>query len=124
MKGSFDDLVKLMQRLRKECPWDREQSIESLKNDVLDESKEVIEAIEKKDYENLREEIGDLIITLVAISVIAKEKGYFDIYDSISEVIEKMKRRHPHVFGNEKAETAEEALKIFYRVKEEEKKKK
>jgi uncharacterized protein YabN with tetrapyrrole methylase and pyrophosphatase domain len=124
MKHSFDELVKIMQKLRKECPWDKEQTIESFRRDIQGEIKELSEAVDKKDYENLKEEIGDVMISLIALSVVAKEKGYFDINDSIKEAIEKMIRRHPHVFGNEKAANADEALKLFYRAKEEEKKKK
>ena len=124
MKDSFDELVKIMQKLRKECPWDKEQTIESFKKDILGEIKELSDAVDKKDYENLKEEIGDVMISLIALSVVVKEKGYFDINDSIKEAIEKMIRRHPHVFGNKKAKNANEALKLFYKAKEQEKRKK
>jgi non-canonical purine NTP pyrophosphatase (RdgB/HAM1 family) len=121
MKHSFDELVKIMQKLRKECPWDKEQTIESFRRDIQGEIKELSEAVDKKDYKNLREEVGDVMLSLIALSVVAKEKGYFDIHDSLKEATEKMIRRHPHVFGKEKAKNAAEALKLFYKAKAKEK---
>lgn len=120
---SFEKLVELVEHLRSEsgCPWDREQTIESLKEDVLDEASELREAIEKGDYENVKEEIGDLIWGLVLMAQIAKEDGRFDLEDVFKEVNEKIVRRHPHVFGEARAKTPEAAMKSFYEAKKNEK---
>ena len=121
---SFEKLVELVEYLRSEngCPWDREQTIASLKEDVLGEVDELREAIEKEDYENIKEEIGDVIWVLLLIAQIAKEERRFDLEDIFKEVTDKIVRRHPHVFGNAKAKNAEEALKLFREAKANEKK--
>jgi len=124
--NEFEKLVKLIEKLRSEkgCPWDREQTIASLKEDVLDEARELREAIENEDYENIKEEIGDLIWGLVLMAQVAKEEGRFDIEDVFKEVNDKIVRRHPHVFSNIKAKNGEEARQFFYEAKENEKKNK
>ena len=121
----FDKFLEIIEKLRSKdgCPWDREQTIKSLKADLEDEYQEVMDAIDKEDYENLKEEIGDLIWTLSLITQIAKEEKLFDMEDVMDTVIAKMIRRHPHVFGDAKAENAEDALRIFNEVKANEKKK-
>jgi len=100
MKGSFEELVKIMERLRKECPWDREQTHESLKKFLIEEAYEVLDAIDSKDDQKLKEELGDLLLQPVFHAQIAKERGAFDIYDVIGGLIEKLVDRHPHVFGD------------------------
>ncbi len=100
MKGSFEELVKIMERLRKECPWDREQTHESLKKFLIEEAYEVLDAIDSKDDQKLKEELGDLLLQPVFHAQIAKERGAFDIYDVIANLIEKLVERHPHVFGD------------------------
>lgn len=124
IKG-FEKLVELVEHLRSEsgCPWDRKQTIESLKEDVLDESNELREAIEKGDYENIKEELGDLIWGLVLMAQVAKEEGRFGLEDVFKEVNNKIIRRHTHVFGTAKAKTAEDARKSFYEAKKNEKEK-
>ncbi len=119
----FEEITKLIERCRSEkgCPWDRDQTIESLKKDLKDEYEEVIQAIEKGDNENLKEEIGDLIWTLLLMVQIAKEKKIFNIRDVLKYTRDKIVRRHPHVFGDEKAETPKDALRISNKVKEMEK---
>ncbi len=117
---NFDRLVGLISRLRRECPWDKEQTIESLSEDVTDEYNELIGAIGKRDYENLKEELGDLLWVLLLVTEIAKEDGFFDLDDVLSGLMDKMVRRHPHVFGDKKAGTAEEAVRIFYEAKKNE----
>ncbi|PIN69953.1 nucleotide pyrophosphohydrolase [Candidatus Woesearchaeota archaeon CG11_big_fil_rev_8_21_14_0_20_43_8] len=123
MKESFERLVKILEQLRGEggCPWDQEQTIESMKSCVLDEAREVAEAIENGDMENLKEEIGDLMFVLIFIAGIAKEKGHFDIKSSIDGIYDKMIRRHPHIFGDAKAKNAEEATRLFNEAKAKEK---
>lgn len=121
----FDRLLQLIERLRSEagCPWDREQTISSLKADLLSEAEEVAQAIDTEDYENLKEEIGDLIWAAALITQIAHEEEHFDMDDVLRQVNEKMVRRHPHVFGDVTATNAQEAKRIFYDVKKGEKKK-
>lgn len=119
----LDDIVKLLEKLRSEkgCPWDRAQTIETLKKDLEEEYEEVIQAIDKKDYENLKEEIGDLIWTLLLVVQIASEEKKFDARDVLKNTRNKIIRRHPHVFGDEKAESPEKAIRAFNKAKEEEK---
>jgi tetrapyrrole methylase family protein/MazG family protein len=121
---NFDKLLQLIEKLRSEngCPWDREQTIKSLKADLLSEVDEVAEAIDKEDYENLKEEIGDLIWSAALITQVAKEEKLFDMEDVLKTVNEKIVRRHPHVFGDKKAKDADEAKKIFNEAKNNEKK--
>jgi uncharacterized protein YabN with tetrapyrrole methylase and pyrophosphatase domain len=119
----LDEILKLIERLRAEggCPWDREQTIMSLKKDLREEYEEVIQAIDKRDHENLKEEIGDLIWTLLLMVQIASEEKHFNAGDVLRGTRDKIIRRHPHVFGKEKAETPEDAVRIVERVKEMEK---
>ncbi len=125
IKG-FEKLVELVERLRSEngCPWDKEQTIASLKEDVLSEAEELREAIDKTDYENIKEEIGDLVWGLVLMTQVAKEEGRFDLEDVFRETNDKIVRRHPHVFGDAKATNGEEALALFRKAKANEKKNK
>ncbi|UCH38421.1 MAG: nucleotide pyrophosphohydrolase [Candidatus Bathyarchaeota archaeon] len=119
----FNKLVELINHLRGSngCPWDRAQTIPSLKNDLLSEAMEVVKAVESGDHENLKEELGDLIWVTVMITQIAKEQGYFDVDDVLTTVMGKMVRRHPHVFDGMSAITAEEAKRIFDAAKQQEK---
>ena len=121
MKKTFGELVDINKELREKCPWDKEQDFESMKQAILDEAEEVVEAIEKKDYDNLREELGDLLHNILFITNIAEEKGLFSIKDVMKDINKKLIRRHPHVFGDEKAETPEDSMKIWKKVKEAEK---
>ncbi|KRQ86683.1 Nucleoside triphosphate pyrophosphohydrolase [Caloramator mitchellensis] len=122
-KNSFDDLVQILDVLRSPggCPWDREQTHDSLKRYMLEECYEIIDAIEGKDYDALCEELGDLLLQIVFHSQIAKENEYFDINDVVDGIVKKMVRRHPHVFGDKKAETADEVLDIWEKNKMKEK---
>lgn len=106
----FGELIKIMEALREGCPWDRQQSRESLKPYLVEESYEVLEAIEEGDPEKIKEELGDLLFQIVFQSQIAKERGEFDISGVIDKISEKMVARHPHVFGGEKLGTAEEVV--------------
>jgi len=100
-KYDFDTLVAIMRKLRSPggCPWDAEQSHESLKRYLLEETYEVMEAIDDDSSERLCEELGDLLLQPVFHSAIAEENGEFDISDVIRTLCEKLVRRHPHVFG-------------------------
>ncbi len=100
----FDRLVKVMEELREKCPWDRKQTHESLKKYLLEETYEVMDAIDSGDSQRLKEELGDLLLQPLFHSQIAKERGEFDIYEVIRLLTDKLIERHPHVFGNADAE--------------------
>lgn len=123
-KRSFDELVQLMTRLRGPdgCPWDRKQTLPSLKPFVIEEAYEVVDAIDTDDRSALAEEVGDLLLEAVFVAEITREEGSFDIYDSITSIYEKLVRRHPHVFGDVEANDAEEVLVNWEKLKNEERK--
>ena len=123
-KRTFEDIVSLARRLRAPggCPWDREQTLGSLRAYVLEEAYEVIQAIELEDTDGLIEELGDFLFQVVFISQIANEEGKFDVGDVTHRLHEKLVRRHPHVFGEKKAKDAEEALRRWNAEKLKEKK--
>lgn len=98
--NKFEELINLVKRLRGPdgCPWDKEQTSESLVSYMLEETYEVIETIDEKNWDGLKEELGDLILHIVFQAVIAKENKLFDISESLKNINEKLVRRHPHVF--------------------------
>jgi tetrapyrrole methylase family protein/MazG family protein len=120
---SFDRLVTIMRRLRCPggCPWDAEQTHESLKRYLLEECYEVIEAIDKLDPENLKEELGDLLLQPIFHAAIAEERGDFTIEDVIRTICDKLVLRHPHVFGDQVIKTADEQVVNWERIKQKEK---
>lgn len=123
---TFEELVRITETLRSDhgCPWDREQTHESLKACLREESGEVLDAIDNQDMENLCEELGDLLYQVVMHSQIAREHGAFAIEDVVDGICEKMIRRHPHVFGNATVNSPEEGLALWNAIKSEEKAKK
>ena len=96
----FDDLVQIMRRLRAPdgCPWDREQTIRTLRPFVLEETYELLDALDREDYDAIRQELGDFLLEAVFLAQICDEEGRFSIADSIRAISEKLIRRHPHVF--------------------------
>lgn len=122
-KYTYEDFIEIIARLRAPdgCPWDREQTHESLKKCLLEESGEVIEAIDNKDDENLCEELGDVLLQVVMHAQIAAEEGRFTMDDVLQGISEKMVRRHPHVFGDAKVSSVEEGLDLWNSIKEQEK---
>ncbi|MDR3600121.1 MAG: nucleoside triphosphate pyrophosphohydrolase [Desulfosporosinus sp.] len=120
---SFSKLAKVMATLRSEqgCAWDLEQTHESLKPCLIEESYEVLDAIEKHDMYNLCEELGDLLLQVVFHTQLASEASEFELQDVLHGIIKKLIRRHPHVFGKEKAETAADVILTWDRIKKEEK---
>jgi XTP/dITP diphosphohydrolase/tetrapyrrole methylase family protein/MazG family protein len=120
----MQDLLNTVERLRKPdgCPWDREQTHESLVRCLLEESAELIDTIDEKDFDHMREELGDVLLQVVMHAQIAKEEGHFDFSDVAADINAKLIRRHPHVFGNSKADTTEKVLVQWAAIKEEEKK--
>ena len=123
---TFEDLKHIIEELRSEhgCPWDKAQTHESLKVCLTEECREVIDAIDNQDKENLCEELGDVLLQVMMHSQIAMENGDFTVEDVINGVCEKMIRRHPHVFGDKKAVTPEESLALWNEIKKQEKAKK
>jgi XTP/dITP diphosphohydrolase len=113
----FQELAAIMDRLRKECPWDKEQTHDSIKGATIEETYELIEAIDHKDYDEMKSELGDLLLHVLFHSVIAKENNLFDINDVIDGIKNKLIRRHPHVFGNVSVNGTEEILKNWEEIK-------
>ncbi len=111
-KYNIDDFIEIMKILRRPggCPWDIEQTHESIKKNLIEETYEVIEAINKQDTDLLREELGDLLMQVVFHTVMEEEKGAFDFDDVVDEVSKKLIIRHPHVFGDVNADTVDEVL--------------
>jgi len=112
-------LVGLMQRLLAPggCPWDREQTLDTLRKYVLEEACEVIDAIESKDRSHLREELGDLLLQIVFQSELGRAEGAFGIDDVVAGIVDKLVRRHPHVFADGTAKDAEAVLQNWERIK-------
>ena len=120
---AFEQLCQIMTRLRAPdgCPWDREQSFASIKPYLLEESYEVMDAIDAGDFEGLAEELGDLMLQAVFLAQMAQEEGRFEISDSLKAINEKLIRRHPHVFAAGDAKTAEDVTKRWDEIKAQEK---
>ncbi|MEX2261777.1 MAG: nucleoside triphosphate pyrophosphohydrolase [Bryobacteraceae bacterium] len=122
----FQRLVELMARLRAPdgCPWDREQTFETIKPFLLEETYEAMDAIDREDWPELAGELGDLLLQVVFFSQMAAERDLFRVEDALDAINGKLIRRHPHVFGAETAETEGDVRRIWGRVKAEEKKRK
>jgi len=99
-KEPIEKFIKIVRRLRKDCPWDREQTHKSIRHNLIEETYEVIEAIDQNNADELKKELGDLLLHIVLHSVMAEEEKSFTLNDVIDSISEKMIRRHPHVFGN------------------------
>jgi ATP diphosphatase len=115
----FERAVEIMARLRGPggCPWDREQDFDSIKSYTLEETYEVLEAIDNRDWTELPAELGDLLLQVLFYSQMAKEEGTFSIDQVLDRLSEKLVRRHPHVFGDVKAETSSEVLRNWEAIK-------
>jgi MazG family protein len=120
----FERAVSIMARLRGPggCPWDREQTFDSIKPYTLEEAYEVLEAIDNRDWDELRGELGDLLLQVLFYSQMAQEDGKFSIDDVLERLSDKLVRRHPHVFGDVTAETSADVLRNWEAIKAEEKK--
>ena len=118
-KYNLDDFIELMKLLRGEggCPWDAEQTHESIRRNLLEEAYEVCEAIDEKDSEHLKEELGDLMMQIIFHARMEEERGSFDIQDVADAACHKLIRRHPHVFGEVRADTAAEVYSRWDDVK-------
>ncbi|HEX3685891.1 MAG TPA: nucleoside triphosphate pyrophosphohydrolase [Bryobacteraceae bacterium] len=121
--NKFEQLVNVMARLRAPggCPWDRKQTFDTIKTYLLEETYEVLEAIDQRDWSGLAEELGDLLLQPVFFAEMAAEQGLFTISNSLDAINEKLIRRHPHVFGDATAETAEDVKQRWDEIKRGEK---
>lgn len=116
----FEKLVDVMKRLRNECPWDKEQTHDSIKAATLEETHELIEAIDLKDFDEMRGELGDILLHIVFHAQMASETNKFNIDDVIDGITEKLIRRHPHVFGGTKVKDNDEIMYNWEKIKLEE----
>jgi XTP/dITP diphosphohydrolase len=114
---SFSKLLTIMDELREKCPWDRKQTNLSLKSNTIEEVYELAQAIEDNDYQEIKKELGDLLLHIVFYSKIGSESGEFDIKAVIDSLCEKLIRRHPHIYGEVKVENAEDVKKTWEQIK-------
>jgi XTP/dITP diphosphohydrolase len=114
---TFEELLRIMSRLRKECPWDREQTNDSIKAHTIEEAYEVVEAIDDGNDEDLQSELGDLLLHVVFHAEIAAEGGRFTINDVVRSIIEKLVRRHPHIFADTEVRDSTEVKKNWEQIK-------
>jgi len=113
----FERLVEIMRALRRGCPWDRSQSRETLRAFLLEETYEVLAALDEGRHDELREELGDLLLQIVFHAELAQEEGLFDIEDVLEGINEKLVRRHPHVFADAQADTPGEVVRRWENIK-------
>ncbi|MBR5644269.1 MAG: nucleoside triphosphate pyrophosphohydrolase [Salinivirgaceae bacterium] len=118
---AFGQLLDIMDELREKCPWDRKQTFESLRVQTIEESYELTEAILANDMDEVKKELGDLLLHIVFYAKMGSEQGKFDIADVINSLCQKLIYRHPHVFGDEKANSAEAVLQNWEQLKLKEK---
>jgi MazG family protein len=114
---AFENLVDIVRKLRVECPWDKEQTHESLRYALIEEAYEVVESIDEKNLEELRKELGDLLLHVVYHSTIAEDNREFTLPSVIQNATDKLIRRHPHVFGNAKVSGPEEVKENWEKIK-------
>ena len=121
--AGFARLVEIMDRLRAPggCPWDREQTFDTIKPYLLEETYEVMDSIDARDWDGLADELGDLLLQVVFFSQMAKEAGHFEVTDAIEAINSKLIRRHPHVFADGDAKTSDEVLRKWDEIKATEK---
>lgn len=127
LDSSLIKLIKTFKRLRDPetgCPWDNTQNFKSIASCSIEEAYEVADAIEREDYESLKSELGDLLFQIIFHSEMAAEAKLFSLDEVISELNDKLIRRHPHIFGNRKAHTSQESLEIWEDIKADERKNK
>lgn len=124
MEKSFLKIIETIDATLEKCPWIKEQTIDSLKDEPMKEAAELKQAIETKDVQNLKEEIGDLLYDTMLIASIAERDGLLKRKEVLDIINEKIRRRKPWCFGGKEVKTAEEAVKRWYEIKEEEKKNK
>jgi MazG family protein len=114
---SFEKLVQIMDELREKCPWDRKQTIQSLRQMTLEESYELVDAITENDWKSISEELGDLLLHIVFYSKIAAEQNQFSIEDVINGISQKLIDRHPHIYGNVEVQNDEDVKRNWEKLK-------
>ena len=120
---AFGRLLKIMDELREQCPWDRKQTFQSLRNLTIEETYELADAILEEDLEEIKEELGDIMLHMVFYAKIAEEKKAFDVADALNAVCEKLIKRHPHIYGNVEVNNEEDVKKNWEQLKLQEGKK-
>lgn len=115
--AAFGRLLEIMDELREKCPWDRKQTLQSLRNLTIEETYELADAILEEDLEGIKEEIGDLMLHMVFYAKIAEEKGAFNMADALHAVCEKLIQRHPHIYGDVKVENEEQVKQNWEKLK-------
>lgn len=118
---SFERLLAIMDELREKCPWDREQTFESLQSNTIEETYELIDAINSNDIQNIKKELGDILLHIVFYSKIASEKQWFEIQDVINALCDKLIYRHPHVFGEAEVANSTQVIENWEQLKLKEK---
>ncbi|MFN0201268.1 MAG: nucleoside triphosphate pyrophosphohydrolase [Bacteroidia bacterium] len=119
--AAFARLVEIVAELREKCPWDRAQTIESLRHLTLEETYELADAILKNDLQELKTEVGDLLLHVVFYAIMGEEKAAFDLQNVIETLIDKLIRRHPHIYGDMHLDNADDVLKNWEKIKTKEK---
>ena len=122
-KEAFGRLLNIMDDLRAQCPWDKKQTLESLRNLTIEETYELADAILNNDLQEIKEETGDIMLHMVFYAKIAEEKGAFDIADALNAICEKLINRHPHIYGDINVEDEEEVKRNWEQLKMKEGKK-
>ena len=122
-KDAFERLLKIMDELRAQCPWDKKQTLESLRNLTIEETYELADAILNNDLEEIKEETGDIMLHMVFYAKIAEEKEAFDIADALNAICEKLIHRHPHIYGDVNVKDEEEVKRNWEQLKMKEGKK-
>ncbi|MFH2137294.1 MAG: MazG nucleotide pyrophosphohydrolase domain-containing protein [Candidatus Omnitrophota bacterium] len=124
-KTKFNELKQIFKTLHgpKGCLWDKEQTHQSLLKSLKEETRELTQAIKNEDFDNMKEELGDVLLQVMFHSQIALKKKKFDVEDVIEVLIKKLKRRHPHVFGKTKVKSSAQIIRNWNKIKTEEKKK-
>ncbi len=120
---AFSRLLTIMDELREQCPWDRKQTFQSLRNLTIEETYELADALLEEDLDEIKEEVGDVLLHMVFYAKIADEKGAFDIADALNAVCDKLVNRHPHIYGDVKVEDEEEVKRNWEQLKMKEGKK-
>ncbi|MCO6497021.1 MAG: nucleoside triphosphate pyrophosphohydrolase [Chitinophagaceae bacterium] len=115
--ANLQRLTDIMDELREKCPWDRKQTIHSLRQQTIEELYELTDAIDADDYESIKEELGDLLLHIVFYTKIAEEQNHFTLRDVVDTISEKLIKRHPHIYGDVKADNAEEVKRNWEKLK-------
>ena len=120
---SFLDLVEIMDTLREKCPWDKKQTIQSLRSNTIEELYELVDAIVEEDWQGIKEELGDILLHVLFYAKIGTEQGHFTLQDSIEGISKKLIHRQPHIYGEVKADDEETVKKNWEQLKLQEGKK-